>query len=103
VVCTAHGRCDWPVASDAYRVCAGNRLHVESVGMPPEPKALTRGTLLVIEAERRALTTKELGGLRALGRRTKSAGTLRIYRGRGGRPLVASVCVGCRAVASPGS
>jgi hypothetical protein len=103
VVCTAQGRRDWSPAGNAYWVYAAKRLRVKSVRTLPEPKALTRGTLLVIEAERRALTTKELGGLRALGRRTKSAGTLRIYRGRGGRPLVASVCVGCRAVASPGS
>jgi hypothetical protein len=98
----AKRRRDWSAASDAYWVYAAKRLRVEGVGTLPKPTTLRSGTLLVTEAERRALTKRKIAGLRAIGRQTKSAGTLRIYRGRGGRPLVCSVCVGCRAVVSPG-
>ena len=99
-VFTPQGKRSWSPRSVAYWVYAPKALDVESVDAIPEPRTIPSGTLVVIAAEGRALTQAEIADLTTLGRRTGSLATLDVYRGRGGRPLAASICVGCGGLAS---
>jgi hypothetical protein len=85
----------WSPDSIAYWVYAGKRLQVEGVQELPAREAIGRGTLVVMAAEGRALRVEEIERLRELAEETGSLSTLDVYRGRGERILVASVCVGC--------
>jgi hypothetical protein len=102
LVVTPAGRRDWSPGSIAYWVYAGRHLRIEGIPRLPDAGALAPGTLVVVAAEGRPLTEREVSALEALGRQTGSLGTLDVYLGRGGRPLVASVCVGCEGVGGAG-
>jgi hypothetical protein len=103
VVFTVQGRRNWSRDGVAYWVYASKALKVESVPALPGPDAIPSGTLVVVAAEGHALAQREVGELTALGRLTGSLETLDVWRGLGGRPLVASICVGCGAGSGGGS
>jgi hypothetical protein len=96
---------EWSQHSIAYWVYAKKRLKVEGVQELPRREAIPGGTLVVMAAEGRALRAAEVGQLRVLADDTGSLDTFDVYRGRGERILVASICVGCgeRAAVTGGS
>ncbi len=103
LVVTPGKRRDWSPLGIAHWVYARKRLRVEGMPQLPDGDGIAPGTLVVIGAEGRALTEGEIAELAALAARKGSAQTLDVYRGRGARPLVASICVGCGAGVLPDS
>jgi hypothetical protein len=95
LVVTPGGDRDWSQDSIAYWVYAAKELGVEGMPKLPDRESIPMGTLVVMGAEGRALTKAEISHLAALAEQTDSLDTLNFQRGRGGRVLVASVCVGC--------
>jgi hypothetical protein len=95
LVVTPRGDRDWSQESIAYWVYAAKELRVDGMPRLPGRESIAMGTLVVMGAEGRALTKAEISRLAALAEQTDSLDTLEFQRGRGGRVLVASVCVGC--------
>lgn len=85
----------WGPGSISHWVYAGRGLRVRQIPSLPEPGAILSGSFVVVGSEGEVLDEAELRELRRLAAATGSLGTWRELQTVEGKPVAASICVGC--------